>query len=66
MLDGGLQSYIIIFVVYLFYAFIKSSKQGDTYQDQRVLAFYRKYCNSDGSLQKIFASLAMSKKENDS
>ena len=59
--DGVLQCYIIVLVLYLFYAFIKSSSRGDTYQDQRVLAFYKKYCTNDGSLNKLNVLAALTK-----
>jgi len=64
-LDGGVQCYILLFVIYLFHAFIKSSKEGDNYQDARVLAFYRKYCINDGSLQKMHINTALTKKAKD-
>lgn len=55
--DGGIQSYIVILVLVLIYNFIKSSKQGDFYQDNRCLLFYKKYCLHDGLLKQEYLSL---------
>ena len=55
--DGGIQSYVVVLVLVLFYSYIKSSKHGDSYQDHRVYAFYKKYCMHDGSLKQEYIAI---------
>ena len=54
--DGGIQTPIVALILSLFYTFIKSSKQGDHYQDQRVYLLFKKYCLHDGRLKSEYIS----------
>ena len=56
--DGGIQSYVIVLILILFYGYVKSSKQGDYYQDYRVHSFYKHYCLHDGSLKQEYVAIA--------
>lgn len=56
--DGAVQTPIIGLILSLFYTFIKSSKQGDHYQDQRVYSLFKKYCLHDGRLKSEYISIA--------